>query len=239
MESDLEGKLQLLVHLDMQGVRPRERRGQAQGPPGLIRLSPPEMSLSCCLSAPPHLHLDGCVGPALVGPEASAWGVPAPSSCPGPRYSYVSLVPKPRPCPTRPTPELELTCGTALAACPLPAMEQPGLPIPGDSGSAGVSACCPSSQPLPVSQSIGSTAQCSGPPSVPSLLAGLSSPPGSSTSWFCPQARQLVSAGGTSALGCAEPLLQATLRLDCARPRAGLVRFQARCCAGGGQVGKL
>lgn len=63
-----------------------------------------------------------------MGPEASAWGATAPSSCPGPGYSPVSPVPKPRPCPTPPTQELELTCGTALAACPLPAMEQPGLP---------------------------------------------------------------------------------------------------------------
>ena len=147
------------------------------------------------------------MGPALVGPEASAWAAPAPCSCPGPGYSRVSLVPKLRPSPTPPTPELEPTCGTALAACPLPAMGQPGLPVPGDSGSAGVPACRPGGQPLLVSQSIGSTAQCSGPPSVSSLLAGLSFLPGSSTSWFSPQASYLVSAGGTSALGCAEPLL--------------------------------
>ena len=114
------------------------------------------------------------MGPALVGPEASAWAAPAPCSCPGPGYSRVSLVPKLRPSPTPPTPELEPTCGTALAACPLPAMGQPGLPVPGDSGSAGVPACRPGGQPLLVSQSIGSTAQCSGPPSVSSLLAGLS-----------------------------------------------------------------
>lgn len=64
------------------------------------------MARSCCLSAPPHLHLNGCVGLALVGPEASvAWGAPAPS-LPSPGYSPVSLVPKPRPCPTPPTPEL-------------------------------------------------------------------------------------------------------------------------------------
>lgn len=190
-----------------------------------------------------YQHSDICTWMAAWAPPW--WGLrPQPGlPLPHPLAQALGTVgfpwsPKLRPSPTPPTPELEPTCGTALAACPLPAMGQPGLPVPGDSGSAGAPACRPGGQPLLVSRSIGSTARCSGPPSVPSLLAGLSFLPGSSTSWFSPQARHLVSAGGTSALGCAEPLLQATLRLDCSRPWAGLLQLQARCCAGGGQVGK-
>lgn len=194
-------------------MRPRERRGQAQGPPHLIRLSPPRnVSVPLPISTP-TFALGWLHGPRPGGIRGLRLGCPCPILCPGPRYSGVSLVAKLRPCPPRPLQSLNplwdclgylpLTChGDSPDFRFLETVVQLGsLPVTGG-------------QPLPVSRSIGSTAQRSGPPSVPSLLAGLSFPPGSSTSWVSPRPRHLVSAGGTSALGCAEPLLQATLGLD-------------------------
>lgn len=188
------------------------------------------MALSPRLSAPPYLHWGGCkpVSPALAGPEGSAWGAPAPPPRPGPGSSGVSLVPMPSPYPAPLTLEPEPTHRAASAACTVPAMgtartssswRGPAQQGPGCS-------CHPRGpcllrgvvsrfwSPGPSS----STAQLSGAQGRPSLLdrAGLGSPPEPGT----------CSAGGTLALGCARPLLQDALRLDCVRPLAGLVQLQ-------------
>lgn len=200
------------------------------------------MAVSPCLSAPLYLHLGGCepIDPALgdLRPQPGVALPHALAQALGPVAFPWS--PRPVPGPTPLTPEPEPTHGAPLAACPIPAMGTARI-----SGSWRRAAQLGSLRVPPlVSASrspgpFGSTAQLSGPHSVPSLLAGLAFPPQSPRSWFSTQARHLVSVGRTLALGCAQPLLQATLVLDCARPPAGLVQLQVRCRGGGGQVGRL
>lgn len=82
-----------------------------------------------------------------------------------------------------------------------------------------------------VSWSTSSSAQLSGAHSAPS--------PGRTVlSSLIAQVSALPKPGSWSLqMGLTGLLLQATLRLDCARPLAGPVQLQAWCCVGGGQVG--
>lgn len=178
------------------------------------------MALSPCLGTPPHLHLGGCepISPTLAGSESSAWGAPAPSSCPGPGSSGVSLVPKPGPCPAPLTLDPEPTHRAAPSSSTLPAMgtfqtfgswsraSQLGPPPAGRGG-----------QPLLVSRAIRQHSLALRPLHGLQSLGRTVLPSRSPRSWFSGLCR------GTPGTGCAQPLLQATLRLDCARPLAGLV----------------
>lgn len=156
-----------------------------------------------CLAAPLYLYLGGCesISPALVGSEASAWGAPAPPSCPGPGSSGVSLVPACSPFTAPFTLEPEASCGATSAGYTVPAMGTAWTLTPRGVLLSGGRLQLPVEGTLPA----GSVVSHSGSPgpissTAPFCRTVLPSER-SLRSCFSTGARPLVSAGGTLVLG--------------------------------------
>lgn len=195
-------------------MRPREGRGQAQGHPRLVRLSPPRKGAVPCLSAP-IMRMGGC-GP--ISPALTAWGAPASPCCPGPGCSGVSLVPTPSPCSAPFSLEPEPPRGCPGWPAPYLTWGQPGCPAPG-TALLSLGPCPPwegvrgagGGQPLLVSRCVQQHSSAPRGSLRPGLLAGLFSPPRQLRPWLSTWALQ----EGTLALGCAGSPLRATLLLRC------------------------